>query len=437
MTLAIAKPTVHEMFSSGSRGTTTSNVFATMDNEIAVLQLVVTAQSGTNPTLDLVVQDGPTDSGPWSTLNTFTQITGATANVVTQVTRKPMPFIRAVGTVGGTATPLFTYTLNAVMYRSTSLTINTTSSGTAAVTSLTVTSADAAAATVGLNGATNPAFQVDASTALSATGLKIKSAAAASGVALSVISSGTNENLTIDAKGSGTINLNATGTGAVQSNRSTVVSIASAVALVVGPNGTTNPSFKVLTDTSSAATGLTVTAAAAAAGLAVAVISSGTNENLTIDAKGSGTISLNVTGTGNVVLGRAATGVSLAVTAGLTSSGSTGAGIGYATGAGGTVTQATDRTTGVTLSKLTGQITTNNASLAAGAEAEFTVTNTTVAATDTVILNITPGGTGTPFAYVSTVAAGSFKIMVTNLHASTADTSADVINYTVLKGVAA
>jgi hypothetical protein len=127
----------------------------------------------------------------------------------------------------------------------------------------------------------------------------------------------------------------------------------------------------------------------------------------------------------------------IASSKGFTSSAPTGVGIGYATGAGGAVTQATDRTTGVTLNTLTGQITTNNASLAAGAEAEFTVTNSTVAATDTIVLNITPGGTGTPFAYVSTVGSGSFKVTVTNLHASTADTSADVINFTVIKGVAA
>ncbi len=122
---------------------------------------------------------------------------------------------------------------------------------------------------------------------------------------------------------------------------------------------------------------------------------------------------------------------------GFNSTGPTGIGIGYATGAGGAVTQITDRSTTVVLSKLTGQITTHNASLAAGVEASFTVTNTTVAATDTIVLSIIPGGTGTPFAYVSSVAAGSFQITVTNLHGTTADTSADVINFAVLKAVAA
>lgn len=111
--------------------------------------------------------------------------------------------------------------------------------------------------------------------------------------------------------------------------------------------------------------------------------------------------------------------------------------LGYATGAGGTVTQLTDRTTGVTLNKTCGAITTHTASLAAAAEATFTVTNSTVAATDVVVVSIKPGGTGTPQAYVSNVAAGSFAITITNLHASVADTSADVINFAVVKAVAA
>lgn len=217
-----------------------------------------------------------------------------------------------------------------------------------------------------------------------------------------------------------------------------VLTGASATALVVGPNGTTNPSFKVVTNTASAATGLAVTAAAAAGGLAVAVLSSGDNEALTIDAKGSGTITLNGTGTGNVVLGRAATGVSLAVTGALTSSGPTGGGIGYAMGAGGAVTQETDRSTGVEINKLTGAITTDDTSLAAGAQATFTVTNSTVAVGDTVILSCRSGQTAaTSVAFVSAVAAGSFDITLANLSGDTADTGAMIINFAVIKAVGA
>lgn len=136
----------------------------------------------------------------------------------------------------------------------------------------------------------------------------------------------------------------------------------------------------------------------------------------------------------------AATGTSLAVTAGLTSSGATGAGIGYATGAGGAVTQATNRTTGVTLSKLTGTITTNNASLAAESAAEFTVTNTTVAIGDVVVVAQQSGSDGgNTDVFVSTVAAGSFKIKVANNNAAggAAETGAILINFAVIKAVSA
>ena len=78
-----------------------------------------------------------------------------------------------------------------------------------------VGSTSATALAVGANGSTNPALNIDASTASSATGLNIKSAAAAGGVAVKAISSGTDENLTIDAKGAGTISLGSVSTGNV------------------------------------------------------------------------------------------------------------------------------------------------------------------------------------------------------------------------------
>jgi len=109
---------------------------------------------------------------------------------------------------------------------------------------------------------------------------------------------------------------------------------------------------------------------------------------------------------------------------------------GYTLGAGGTVTQATSRTTGVTLNKLTGQITTNTASLAAEAAAEFTVTNSQVAAGDVVIVSATGANSGMTAVYVSGIAAGSFKITVANNNAAagTAETAAIVINFVVIKG---
>lgn len=116
-------------------------------------------------------------------------------------------------------------------------------------------------------------------------------------------------------------------------------------------------------------------------------------------------------------------------------------GIGYKTGlgVGGSVTQATNRTTGVTLNALTGAITTNNASLAAEATADFVVTNDKVAITDVVAVSVRSGtnGGGTTVSVVG-VADGSFTIRVHNgnVAAGTAETGAIIINFAVLKGSA-
>jgi hypothetical protein len=115
-------------------------------------------------------------------------------------------------------------------------------------------------------------------------------------------------------------------------------------------------------------------------------------------------------------------------------------GIGYKTGegVGGAVTQITSRATGVTLNALCGTITTDSTSLAAAADATFVVTNSKVAATDVVVCCVKSGGTtaGSTIAVVTAVAAGSFSITVTNLHASTADVAALVINFAVIKSAA-
>jgi len=127
----------------------------------------------------------------------------------------------------------------------------------------------------------------------------------------------------------------------------------------------------------------------------------------------------------------AATGTSLAVTGAVTSSGT--AGVGYATGAGGTVTQATSRTTGVTLNKTAGAITLFSAAGTTTA-ASFTVTNSTVAATDVIILN-QKSGTDLYDLMVTAVAAGSFRITFRTTSGTTTETP--VFNFAVIKAVAA
>lgn len=103
-----------------------------------------------------------------------------------------------------------------------------------------------------------------------------------------------------------TVNLPAGATigGAAITALGTITST-SATALAVGRQGATTPVLNVNAATASVVTGLNIVGAAAAAGLAVSVTSSGTDENLTLDAKGAGTITINGTATGKVVIAKA------------------------------------------------------------------------------------------------------------------------------------
>lgn len=126
----------------------------------------------------------------------------------------------------------------------------------------------------------------------------------------------------------------------------------------------------------------------------------------------------------------------VAATTTILSSGPT-SGIGYATGAGGTVTQATSRKTGVTLNKTTGAITLFSTTTTANTFDSFTVTNSAVVATDVVIVNFKSGATADSYSLaVTAVAAGSFRVQIHNIVA-VAVAEAPVINFAIIKGVTA
>ena len=130
----------------------------------------------------------------------------------------------------------------------------------------------------------------------------------------------------------------------------------------------------------------------------------------------------------------AATGTSLSTTGNQVIS-STGK-HGYATGAGGTVTQATSKATGVTLSKSTGQITLNNAALAADTTVSFTLTNTVIEAGDILIMNHISAGTAGSYLLNAQSAAGTASINVRNITAGSLS-EAIVIAFAVIKAVTA
>lgn len=117
--------------------------------------------------------------------------------------------------------------------------------------------------------------------------------------------------------------------------------------------------------------------------------------------------------------------------------------MGYPTGTGGTVTQATSRTTGVTLNKITGEIVLFAVGIAGHEVDEFVLTNNTIEANDVVMICIKNGGSlaaGTRKYYVTqvhTVAAGSCTISVGNINNGAITSESPVIQFVVLKGAVA
>jgi len=112
--------------------------------------------------------------------------------------------------------------------------------------------------------------------------------------------------------------------------------------------------------------------------------------------------------------------------------------IGYTAAAQGTVTQLTDKSTGVTLNKSAGRITMNNAALAGATAVSFILTNSLISANDTMIVNIGSNTTGSALGayttYVSYLAAGSALITLRNLTAATSYSEAVIINFAIIHG---
>lgn len=198
---------------------------------------------------------------------------------------------------GGTVTFSGTTNLTTVALVDLSTTGNTTL-GNAVTDTLavsgatTITSTSASALTVGANGATNPVLTVVASTASVATGISITGAAATGGVAVAVISSGTNEALTINAKGSGTIGIGSVSTGAVTITPATTVT-----GLLTATAGVTSVADIVL----ESGTAVPATAGAVAAGAPITLYSTGIVIEVTSDVpthtRPKGSICINTGGT--------------------------------------------------------------------------------------------------------------------------------------------
>jgi hypothetical protein len=112
-------------------------------------------------------------------------------------------------------------------------------------------------------------------------------------------------------------------------------------------------------------------------------------------------------------------------------------GIGYQAGRGGTVTQATSKSTAVTLNKPSGRITLNGAALASGATVSFTLNNTSIAETDTVAISLS-GAMGTFENYnIWNYAGANYALIAIKNISGGSLSDAPTINFAVIKGASA
>jgi hypothetical protein len=105
--------------------------------------------------------------------------------------------------------------------------------------------------------------------------------------------------------------------------------------------------------------------------------------------------------------------------------------LGYTAAAQGTVTQATSKSTAVTLNKSAGQITMNGASLAATTNVTFTLNNSLISANDVIVLNVNGGTTAAYNVYTSVIGAGSASITLRNITAGPLS-EAVVLNFALI-----
>jgi hypothetical protein len=106
--------------------------------------------------------------------------------------------------------------------------------------------------------------------------------------------------------------------------------------------------------------------------------------------------------------------------------------LGYTADASGAVTQLTSKSTGVTLNRSAGQITTNNASLANVTNVTFTLTNSTIGVKDVVVLSVAGDATAGAYnCWISSKSTGSCTITLRNI-SSNPLAEAVVINFAVI-----
>ena len=112
------------------------------------------------------------------------------------------------------------------------------------------------------------------------------------------------------------------------------------------------------------------------------------------------------------------------------------AGLGYGTGSGGTVTQATSKTTAVTLNKPTGRITMTNDALGGGSSISFNLANSLVGNFDVLVASLPQVNIALPSDYsvrAGIITAGTAQFTIKNETGGSLS-QAVVINFAIIRG---
>lgn len=151
--------------------------------------------------------------------------------------------------------------------------------------------------------------------------------------------------------------------------------------------------------------------------------------NLTLSTGGIVSSTGLISTTANILAGNV-------LSTGAITSNSASAGMGYRVGAGGTVTQLTDKTTPVTLNTITGEITMSGVQLGGDTTVSFTLNNSQIGNTDLIVLNQVSDANIGVYSFNGKCNSGTAVISVHNM-TNTNRSDAIVIRFAVIRGAIA
>lgn len=206
--------------------------------------------------------------------------------------------------------------------------------------------------------------------------------------------------------------------------------------ITVAPNGTGALTLTTATISVGTGAGDTTIAGVGANDLIIRTNAGAANQgSITLADGANGNITIAPDGTGQILASKnvAVTGL-ISATSSIKSNSSDG--VGYATGAGGSVTQLTSKATGATLNKICGTIVTAADALAGDTTVSFALTDTAIASGDVMVINHVSGGTIGAYTFNAQCAAGSATISIRNITAAPLSESL-TLAFAVIKAVTA